>query len=66
MSINSQVYIGIDVSKDKLDVVIWDDKSCLEVASSKQEITKLVRRMLAVKPKVMEATEGYEEGVELV
>jgi Transposase and inactivated derivatives len=63
----SEKYVGIDVSKDKLDVAIWGEKSCLEVANSKRGITKLVKQMLALAPKliVVEATGGYEEAVVL-
>jgi transposase len=67
MTITSDVYVGIDVSKSKLDVAIWCEKNCLEVANSKRGITKLVKQMLGLAPKliVVEATGGYEEGVVL-
>lgn len=65
MTISSEKYVGIDVSKDKLDVAIWGEKKCLEVANSKKGITKLVKQMLALAPTliVVEATGGYEEAV---
>ena len=67
MTITVEVYVGIDVSKDKLDVAIWGEKNCLEVANSKKGITKLVKQMLALAPRliVVEATGGYEEAVVL-
>ena len=67
MTISAEKYIGIDVSKDKLDVAIWGEKNCLEVGNSKKGITKLVKQMLALGPKliVVEATGGYEEAVVL-
>ncbi len=67
MTITLEVYVGIDVSKDRLDVAIWEEKNCLEVANSKRGITKLVKQMLAQRPKliVVEATGGYEEAVVL-
>lgn len=67
MTINSQVYVGIDVSKDKLDVAIWGEKNCLEAANSKRGIAKLVKHMLVLEPKLMvvEATGGYEEALVL-
>ena len=65
MTITFEVYVGIDVSKDKLDVAIWGEKKCLELANSKKGITKLAKQMQALAPKliVVEATGGYEEGV---
>jgi transposase len=67
MAITLEVYVGIDVSKDKLDVAIWGEKNCLEVGNSKRGIAKLVNGMLAREPKllVVEATGGYEETVVL-
>ena len=65
MTISAEKYMGIDVSKDKLDVAMWGEKNCLEVANSKKGIAKLVKQMLALSPKliVVEATGGYEEVV---
>ena len=65
MTISAEKYIGIDVSKDKLDVAIWGEKNCLQVANSKKGIAKLVKQMLVLAPKliVVEATGGYEETV---
>ena len=65
MTITLEVYVGIDVSKDRLDVAMWGEKNCLEVANSKKGITKLVKQMLARSPEfiVVEATGGYEEAV---
>jgi transposase len=63
----SEKYVGIDVSKDKLDVAIWGEKNCLEIANSKRGITNLVKQMLTLAPHliVVEATGGYEEAVVL-
>jgi transposase len=65
MTISIEKYIGIDVSKDQLDVVIWGEKNCLEVANSKKGITKLIKQMLGLAPKliVVEASGGYEEAL---
>lgn len=65
MTITLEVYIGIDVSKDRLDVAIWGEKKCLEVDNKKKGIAKLVKQMQALVPQliVVEATGGYEEGV---
>jgi transposase len=67
MTISSEKYIGIDVSKDKLDVAIWGEKNGLEVGNSQRGIAKLVKYLLALRPKliVVEATGGYEEAVVL-
>ena len=65
MTITVERYVGIDVSKDKLDVAIWGEKQSLAVANSKRGIAKLVKQMLALAPTliVVEATGGYEEAV---
>jgi transposase len=65
MTISSEKYVGIDVSKDKLDVAMWGEKKCLEVVNGKKGIMKLVKQMLALAPTliVVEATGGYEEAV---
>lgn len=63
----SEKYVGIDVSKDTLDVGSWGEKNCTEFLNSKRGIAKLVKQMLGVDPKllVVEATGGYEEAVVL-
>jgi transposase len=60
MTMISEQYVGIDVSKDKLDVAIWGQKSCWEVPTLKKGIARLVKQMLARAPRliVMEATGG--------
>lgn len=67
MTITLEIYVGIDVSKDQLDVAIKGEKKCLEFSNSKRGIAKLVKQMLALEPKllVVEATGGYEEAVVL-
>ena len=67
MTISSEKYVGIDVSKDKLDVAIWGEKQCLEAENSKRGIAKVVKQMLVLAPKriVVEATGGYEEALVL-
>lgn len=67
MTISTEKYVGLDLSKDKLDVAIWGEKNCLEVANSKRGIARLGKQMLALGPKlvVVEATGGYEEAVVL-
>jgi transposase len=60
-------YVGIDVSKDKLDVAVWGEKKCLEVANNKKGVGKLVKHLAGLAPKllVVEASGGYEEAVVL-
>jgi transposase len=67
MTITLEVYVGIDVSKDKLDVAVWGEKGCREFSNSKRGIAGLVKQMLELGPKliVVEATGGYEETVVL-
>ena len=36
MTISSEKYVGIDVSKQKLDVAVWDEKGCPEFSNSKK------------------------------
>lgn len=62
-----EVCVGIDVSKDKLDMAIWEEEKCLSVANNKPGITNLVKQMLLMRPAlvVVEATGGYEEDVVL-
>lgn len=67
MTITLAIYVGIDVSKDRLDVAIRGETKCLEFSNSNRGIAKLVKQMLALAPKllVVEATGGYEEAVVL-
>lgn len=67
MTITSQVYVGIDVSKDSLDLAVLGTKGTRQFANTKKGIVKLVQHVRQVKPKliVVEATGGYEEAVVL-
>lgn len=55
-------YIGIDVSKDRLDVAVGDSGQCFSVENTENCIEGLVKQMKALEPEliVMEATGGYE------
>lgn len=55
-------WIGIDVSKDCLDVALRPQGEVFQVANSEQGITHLIQRLLAGPPTlmVMEATGGME------
>jgi transposase len=63
MTTTLQDYVGIDVSKDKLDTAVLGDKSITQVSNTKKGITTLAKRLdqLAQKLIVVEATGGYEE-----
>lgn len=67
MTITSQVYVGIDVSKDTLDVAVLGKRSIMQFANPKQGIAKLIRYMkpLSAKLIVVEATGGYEQALVL-
>jgi transposase len=67
MTIISEGYVGIDVSKDKLDVAVLGQKTVTQTANTKKGIAKLVREMRELNPKliVVEATGGYEEALVL-
>jgi transposase len=60
-----EIYIGIDVSKGKLDVALWPEEKRWEADNTVEGIEKLVKELLELKPKliVMEATGGYEAAV---
>lgn len=67
MTTSIESYIGIDVSKDKLDVAVVGHKEVAQVSNRKKDIAKWVTEMLKLNPKliVVEATGGYEEAVVL-
>lgn len=60
-------FVGIDVSKDKLDVGIHGEGRGKEAANNKKGIAKLVKQLCEREPKliVVEATGGYEEALML-
>ena len=53
-------YVGIDVSKDRLDVAVLGDERGWQVENSREGIAKLVQQMQEVCPEliVVEATGG--------
>ncbi len=58
-------YVGIDVSKDKLDVAVLENKQAWQVENAKEGIQRLVHQMQKVCPEliVVEATGGYQRAV---
>ncbi len=60
-------FVGMDVSKDTLDVAVLSKRSIEQFANTKKGIAKLVRGMHPLNPKriVVEATGGYEQALVL-
>lgn len=58
-------YVGIDVSKDRLDVAVLGERQETQVENSREGITRLVQQMEDLQPEliVVEATGGYQRGV---
>src|SRR5215211_6478563 len=58
-------YVGIDVSKDRLDVAVLGEKQERQVCNTQAGIAKLVQWMLELQPEliVVEATGGYQRAV---
>ncbi len=65
MATSSGKYIGIDVSKDRLDVALLGDEGVWPVENTLQGIADLVQQMQAIGPEliVVEATGGYHRHV---
>src|SRR5215207_4275672 len=58
-------YVGIDVSKDRLDVAVLGEKQEKQVNNTLEGIPQLVQQMQALQPEliVVEATGGYQRAV---
>ena len=58
-------YVGIDVSKDRLDVAMLGEERVWQVDNTQEGIAQLVQRMEALQPEliVVEATGGYQRAV---
>jgi len=56
------IYVGIDVSKDRLDVHILPSREAFAVARDGKGLNELIERLLAIKPILVavEATGGFE------
>lgn len=63
MTTKIECFIGIDVSKEKLDIGILGESKVAQIANQETEIIALRKRLLELKPTmvVIEATGGYEE-----
>src|SRR5215207_5811298 len=58
-------YVGIDVSKDRLDVAVLGERQETQVENSREGIARLVEQMQDLQPEliVVEATGGYQRAV---
>ena len=65
MATSSGRYVGIDVSKDRLDVAVLGDKQEWQVENNSGGIMELAKQMQEVRPEliVVEATGGYQRAV---
>ena len=65
MTTSSDVYVGIDVSKDRLDVAVLGEHQASQASNTKAGIAELVKQMQELEPEliVVEATGGYQRAV---
>ena len=65
MTTSSGKFVGIDVSKDRLDVAVMGEKREWQVDNSEAGIKELVKQLQAMEPEliVVEATGGYQRAV---
>jgi transposase len=58
-------YVGIDVSKDKLDMAVLGERQAKQFSNTKDGIAQLVKQMADLQPEliVVEATGGYQRAV---
>jgi len=61
----TSIYVGIDVSKDRLDVAVLGEDRGWQVDNTPGGIAQLVKRVQEIRPElnVVEATGGYQRGV---
>lgn len=67
MANDKEHFVGIDVSKDRLDGAVLGEKRTRQMANTKKGIREVVRWMRQLQPSliVVEATGGYEEALVL-
>jgi len=65
MNEQQEVYVGIDVSKDNLDVAVSNESQVNQFGNDREGISRLIAEMRRKKPCliVVEATGGYEQAV---
>ena len=59
---STEYFVGIDVSKDTLDVCVYPTQDTFRVPNSPDGVDELIKRLKPIKPRlvVFEATGGYE------
>ena len=67
MTTANEYFVGIDVSKEKLDIAVLGESAVMQAANDKTGIMDLRKKLLELKPEliVVEATGGYEEALVL-
>jgi transposase len=62
---SARIFVGIDVSKDRLDVAVLGEEQGWQVDNTQAGIAKLVKQMTKLQPEliVVEATGGYQRAV---
>ncbi len=65
MNTDLEIIVGVDISKNRLDVCIQEDGDYCTFGNDLSEISKLVERLNDIQPVmiVVEATGGYEKGI---
>jgi len=65
MTTKAETYVGIDVSKDRLDLAVLEEKRIEQYANTTRGIKELVKEIKELKPAliVVEVTGGYERAV---
>jgi len=65
MSLSTEIFIGIDVSKAHLDIARWGHNRTWQTTNDRRGIAQLVRQLQALQPGliVTEATGGYERAL---
>lgn len=65
MTTSSGKFVGIDVSKSRLDIAVLGEEKTNQVSNSKEGIAELVKQMQALRTEliVVEATGGYQRAV---
>jgi transposase len=63
MTTSNEIFVGIDVGKNWLDIAIWGSDEIWQVSNDASGIDKIVDRMMELEPTLVavEATGGYEQ-----
>lgn len=58
----SQIFVGVDVSKDTLEIAIFGEENSKQIQNSAKAVTKLADQLVEFEPEliVLEASGGYE------